>query len=131
MYTVINNIRFDVFAIKVEPPGQTRCLTDQRKIGYELQKMIDALVDACIPSPIVCGVSVDVKTCSTYKMDLKYNGLYRLIELDTFQLPTTMEDIMKARRIFSMLMKLKSICEKVELTIKERKLYNSRRAPLK
>jgi Na+/glutamate symporter len=76
-------------------------------IGYELQKMIDTLVDANIPSPVVCGVWVDGKTCSTYKMDLKYNGLYRLIELDAFQLPTTMEDIMKARKIFSMLMKLK------------------------
>jgi hypothetical protein len=54
MYDVVNETRFDLF-VEVKPPGQSQCTSDQRKIGFEMKKMLDALVNARIPSPVVCG----------------------------------------------------------------------------
>jgi hypothetical protein len=40
-------------------------------------------------------------------MDLKFDGLYRMIELDAFSLPNIIEDIIKAKYILECLFKLK------------------------
>jgi hypothetical protein len=45
----------------VKPPGSSLALYDQRKLGYELKKMIDHIIEAGFPSPVVCGLWVDSK----------------------------------------------------------------------
>lgn len=40
-------------------------------------------------------------------MDLKYNGVYRLIEMDIFTLPNSIDDLPKVKQILTALFKVK------------------------
>jgi methyl coenzyme M reductase gamma subunit len=106
MYTIIN-IKLNLFVIEVKPPGPTQCISDQRKVGYEMQKMIDKLVDSGVPGPAMCGVWVDGFICHSFKMTLQYNGIYQMIELDSFSLPQHIGDVVNVKSIMSALLKLK------------------------
>jgi hypothetical protein len=57
----IKSFKFDLFVVEIKPPGSSLALYDQRKLAYELKTMIDHLVHAGIPSPVVCGLWVGGK----------------------------------------------------------------------
>lgn len=54
----------DVFVIEAKKPNASsnqQLLNDQCKLALEMKKMLDAMVDARVPSPIVCGLLVEGK----------------------------------------------------------------------
>ncbi|CAO3653855.1 unnamed protein product [Cunninghamella echinulata] len=52
-------------------------------------------------------------------MDLCYNGIYRFIELDSFELPKTMGDLTKIRDIMTTLLKIKNIIEIIKNNLRK------------
>ncbi|KAI9250245.1 hypothetical protein BDA99DRAFT_214884 [Phascolomyces articulosus] len=52
--------------------------------------------------------------CKTMTMDIKYNGIYRLIEQDKFTLPKSSEDLIKIKHIVSSFTKLKNVADKTK-----------------
>ncbi|CAO3596119.1 unnamed protein product [Absidia cylindrospora] len=49
-----------------------------------MKVMLNNLVNYQVSSPIVCGILVEGKTCSLYKMDLTTPDFYRMIMLESF-----------------------------------------------
>ncbi|KAF7720574.1 hypothetical protein EC973_007386 [Apophysomyces ossiformis] len=59
-YTAFAAVRgrcFDLFAVEVKKPKQVH--NDLEKLGDELKRMLNALVEAGVTSPVVCGAVVD------------------------------------------------------------------------
>ncbi|KAG2227851.1 hypothetical protein INT45_002089 [Circinella minor] len=122
VYAFVRSIRFDLLAVEVKPPGSGKGDDDKkRKVATEMHIMLDKLVDKRIESPSVCGISVDVNNidisefftqqakCSTYILDLKYDGIYRLVELGSFELPSSINDVSKAKQCLAAFLQLKVI----------------------
>lgn len=59
----------DVFVIEAKKPhassGQ-QLLNDRCKLALEMKKMLDAMVDARVPSPVVCGLLVEGKEVTSH-----------------------------------------------------------------
>ena len=54
----------DVFVIEVKKPNTSsnqQVLNDRCKLALEMKKMLDAMVEAHVPSPVVCGMLVEGK----------------------------------------------------------------------
>ncbi|KAF7722497.1 hypothetical protein EC973_003089 [Apophysomyces ossiformis] len=95
LYAYVRDLRFDLLTVEIRQPGTGQGQGDLQKIAQEMKMMIDSLVENGIESPIVCSIWVNGFECHTYKMDLKYDGVYRLIELDNFTLVSSIEDLAK------------------------------------
>ncbi|ORY97718.1 hypothetical protein BCR43DRAFT_514090 [Syncephalastrum racemosum] len=99
--------RFGLLAVEVKPPSNGSARSDLRKIANELELMLEPLVDLDIENPTTCGVWVDGFQCHLYRMDPRYNGVYRLVESGVFELPRVLADILKVKPIMEVLLKLK------------------------
>lgn len=65
--TMIMGAQVLIEVVEVKPPKSGLAIEDQRKIGYELKKMLDVLVDVGISSLVICGLGVDGIIISKYK----------------------------------------------------------------
>ncbi|ORX45539.1 hypothetical protein DM01DRAFT_1275528, partial [Hesseltinella vesiculosa] len=74
--------------------------------------MVNNLIRLGLESPVVCGLWVDGYHCECLKMDLRANGLYRLVELDNFDLPKSIDDLTKVQAITQKLLKVKMLIDK-------------------
>ncbi|CAO3589344.1 unnamed protein product [Absidia cylindrospora] len=88
-YTVFYRTRlsqeFGLFGVEVKPPGKSssgQLQSDTLKLAKEMKRMVDFLVDSGVDSVIVGGMLVEGASCSTYIMDLNFDGVYRMIQLD-------------------------------------------------
>lgn len=95
--------------------------------------MFNRLIRLGLELPIVCGLWIDGYYCVSLKMDLRANGIYRLVEVDKFELPKSTDDLTKVRTITQKLLKIKMLIDKViadiERNIKKRKSYSSSLSP--
>ncbi|CAO3635136.1 unnamed protein product [Cunninghamella echinulata] len=107
--TVAFGRAFDLFCAEAKAPKSGKAEDDYVKLGYELKIMIDYLVDNGISNPTVCGAWIDDFNVKLFKMDLKYNGIYRMMEFNEFKLPESIEDIVKVPVILPYLLTLKDI----------------------
>ncbi|KAI7846735.1 hypothetical protein BDC45DRAFT_542594 [Circinella umbellata] len=112
--------KFDVVAMEVKPPESSFRYDDMPKIRLEMQKMLSHLVDFRCEGLVVCGVLVDGYNCKTMSMDIKYNGIYRLIEQDKFTLLRSSEDLVKIKHIVSSFTKLKNVADKTKGNVIEK-----------
>ncbi|KAJ8657671.1 hypothetical protein O0I10_006486 [Lichtheimia ornata] len=86
----------DVFVIEAKKPhassGQ-QLLNDRCKLALEMKKMLDAMVDARVPSPVVCGLLVEGHECTSYKMEMVSEAVYALTRLAEFSLLRGQHDL--------------------------------------
>ncbi|KAG0179965.1 hypothetical protein DFQ29_001442, partial [Apophysomyces sp. BC1021] len=80
--------RYDVLVAEFKPINRrnNRPPSDLVKLGQQMKIMINSIVKADISSPVVCGILVEGYQCSTYKMDLPFPGVYRMVKLQDFVL---------------------------------------------
>ncbi|KAI8329622.1 hypothetical protein BC941DRAFT_193891 [Chlamydoabsidia padenii] len=100
-----------------------------------MMSILNRLIRLGLESPLVCGLWIDGHHCEALKMDLRANGVYRLIELDNFELPKSIDDLTKVRTIVQKLLKIKRLIdimtEDIERSIKMRKASQSSNHPCK
>ncbi|KAI8364356.1 uncharacterized protein BYT42DRAFT_212166 [Radiomyces spectabilis] len=83
---------------------------DLVKLGNELKFMLDTLIhDGNNDSTYVVGILLEGVKCSTYKLDLNYNGVYRLVELSCSDLMSNDFDFYPSISIFENIAQLKPL----------------------
>ncbi|KAI9271559.1 hypothetical protein BDA99DRAFT_500379 [Phascolomyces articulosus] len=105
---------FDLLAVEVKPPKKGG--HDLQKLGRELKIMIDALVTAKVANPIVCGIVVEGSSVRTYMLQLRYNGIYEMIQLQDVDLITKYSQLSQLPLIIAAFTQVKTI---ISLTAKE------------
>ncbi|KAI7883496.1 hypothetical protein K492DRAFT_205451 [Lichtheimia hyalospora FSU 10163] len=91
-----DKIMHDVFVIEVKKPNTSsnqQLLNDRCKLASEMKKMLDAMVEAHVPSPVVCGMLVEGHECSTFKMELVSEAIYVKTRLAWFSLLRGKQDL--------------------------------------
>ncbi|CAO3620580.1 unnamed protein product [Mucor hiemalis] len=125
VYAWLFGHRFDLFVVEVKPPKSTMAAYDWIKMSREMKHMLEKPVMIGVKSPRVCGLWVDGYRCKTYTLEIKHDGIYKLIQLSDFDLPRKLEDIVKVRSIMKHLLTIKSIIEttkkNIELAIRRSK----------
>ncbi|CAO3638230.1 unnamed protein product [Cunninghamella blakesleeana] len=76
-----------------------------------MRRMLNSLLNIEIECLVVCGLCVDGFVCKLYKLDIPFNEIYRLIEIDSFQLPRNMDDLVKTRSILISFFNIKDIID--------------------
>ncbi|KAG1041036.1 hypothetical protein G6F43_012180 [Rhizopus delemar] len=128
-YASVFGYRFDLFVVEIKPPNSSLGRHDFIKLAKEMMSILNQLIRLGLESPLVCGLWIDGHHCEALKMDLRANGVYRLIELDNFELPKSIDDLTKVRTIVQKLLKIKRLIdimtEDIERSIKKRKASQS------
>ncbi|KAI7904958.1 uncharacterized protein BX663DRAFT_501159 [Cokeromyces recurvatus] len=85
----LSTMNFELFFVEVKRPGNTSNGTlenDLTKLGKEMQIALSKLVLQKVDNPVVVGLLIKGTKASTFKMDIAYNGQYRMVELSQFHL---------------------------------------------
>ncbi|CAO3629978.1 unnamed protein product [Mucor hiemalis] len=80
----LSTMNFELFFVEVKRPGNTSNGTlesDLTKLGKEMQIALNKLVLQKVDKPVVVGLLIEGTKASTFKMDIVYNGQYRMVEL--------------------------------------------------
>ncbi|KAF7720915.1 hypothetical protein EC973_005775 [Apophysomyces ossiformis] len=83
----ISTVSFELFFVEVKRKGNYsngHLESDLVKLGKEMQIAVNKLVLQKVASPEVVGLLIEGDSAVAYKMDLVYNGQYRMIELSRF-----------------------------------------------
>ncbi|KAL1936343.1 hypothetical protein VTP01DRAFT_477 [Rhizomucor pusillus] len=83
--------------------------SDLVKLGKELKNMADALMEASVSHPKVCGLLDEGERCKMFLLELKCEAVYVMTELNAFRLVTDIRDLVLLPSIISCLMQLKRI----------------------
>ncbi|KAI8364370.1 uncharacterized protein BYT42DRAFT_213372 [Radiomyces spectabilis] len=84
--------------------------TDLVKLGNELKFMLGSMVrNDPSENVYVVGILLQGFRCTTYKLDLIYNGVYRLIELSSANLMINGLDFFPAIKVFENMAQLKNL----------------------
>ncbi|CAO3588281.1 unnamed protein product [Absidia cylindrospora] len=126
-YTVLHRTsfgqEFDLLVVEVKPPGKTssgQLQSDWVKIGKEMKRMVDCLVNTGIDNILVGGTLVEGFSCSTYMMDLKHDGVCRMTQLSHFYLLRGPSDIALVPEIIEYILQLKAILLQTVASINQR-----------
>ncbi|KAG1057487.1 hypothetical protein G6F43_000686 [Rhizopus delemar] len=134
-YVKTRSTRYDPTIAKVKPtsanPGKPP--SDLVKLGQQMKVMLNNLISYKISSSVVCGILVEGKDCSLYKMDIIGQSFYRMVLVASFPLCTTLSKLCLVPNMSLCMIYLKDITidtakkvEKSELTKAkgQRKLEN-------
>jgi len=94
------------------PKHSSKALPDDLvKLGNEMKDSLDKMLDDGIDARdmVICGLHVQGLRCSLFTMDLKYDGVYRMILLDRFYLPRDHYDFILFQKAAEVLMQAKLI----------------------
>ncbi|ORX47445.1 hypothetical protein DM01DRAFT_1310313 [Hesseltinella vesiculosa] len=117
LYSSLFGHRLDLFVVEIKPPQSSLAMADFVKLTKEMMNMVNRLALLHVTAPRVFGLWVDGYHCQTYMMDTHYHSMYRMIELDTFDLPKVLDDLPKIRSVMQKLMKVKSLLDATVLDI--------------
>ncbi|OBZ84085.1 hypothetical protein A0J61_07856 [Choanephora cucurbitarum] len=80
--------------------------------------MVDRLVLKSIPSPVVCGLIDDGSNIKTYKMTIRSDGKYDLIQLACFGSIRSVDDLVRLPLIIDHFSQLKTIIKDMQSIIR-------------
>ncbi|CAO3651980.1 unnamed protein product [Cunninghamella blakesleeana] len=109
LFCDIFNFRYDLLVIEVKPPGNSNAYDDFFKVVTEMHYMLDKLVGIGAESPKVCGIWINGMEVHTYSLSIDYNGIYALVELDEFSLPSTIDQLYNIKKCLKSFFRLKEI----------------------
>ncbi|CAO3637683.1 unnamed protein product [Cunninghamella blakesleeana] len=110
-YSPIHGHIFDLFVVEIKPIGKSSTSQPQSdfvKLGKEMKRMVDCLVNEDIETVQVDGILVEGIKCHTYIMDLGYDGIYRIVQIGEFNLLRDSSDILLVPKIIEYLSQVKS-----------------------
>ncbi|EIE79722.1 hypothetical protein RO3G_04427 [Rhizopus delemar RA 99-880] len=94
-YVKTRSTRHDLTIAEVKPTGASlgKPPSDLVKLGQQMKLMLNNLISNKIPSSVVCGILVEGKNCSLYKMDIIGHSFYRMVLIASFPLCTTPSEL--------------------------------------
>ncbi|RCH90099.1 hypothetical protein CU098_006699, partial [Rhizopus stolonifer] len=94
-YVKTRSIRHDFTIAEVKPTDASsgKPPSDLVKLGQQMKVMLNNLISYKIPSSAVCGILVEGKNCSLYKMDIIGQSFYRMVHVTSFPLCTTPSEL--------------------------------------
>ncbi|OBZ81283.1 hypothetical protein A0J61_10668, partial [Choanephora cucurbitarum] len=103
--------KFDVLAAEIKKPNSksSQIVNDRVKLGNLLKLMLDRLVLAGVPSPLVCGFVDDGDVIETYKMSIEQEGRYDFVQLASFRGIRCLEDLACLPNMLNHFQQLKNI----------------------
>ncbi|EPB88138.1 hypothetical protein HMPREF1544_05082 [Mucor circinelloides 1006PhL] len=108
-------IKLELFVVEVKKPGNFsngHLEVDIVKLGKEMQLALNKLIEKKVKDPEVVALLVEGYKVTTFKMDLQYNGQYRMIELNSFFIVrNNIDDIMLVPSIIEKMYQLKAIIQ--------------------
>ncbi|KAI8381206.1 uncharacterized protein BYT42DRAFT_604214 [Radiomyces spectabilis] len=90
--TAKTNLELFFLEVKDWPNKGNVYEADTVKLGKEMKLGLHKLVNGGVKDPITVGMLVEGCHVKTYYMDLKFDGLYRMVETSLFNLPTNRGD---------------------------------------
>ncbi|KAI8081810.1 uncharacterized protein B0P05DRAFT_447289, partial [Gilbertella persicaria] len=94
-------------------------ISDYVKLGRELKLMLEKLIYSGVNEPEVYGLLLKGGVLEIYMMDIKVDGIYRFVEIDTVNLVTNFTEMTNLMRTLPILYRLKervlSIAKRLEL----------------
>ncbi|KAI9322918.1 hypothetical protein BX666DRAFT_2017304 [Dichotomocladium elegans] len=110
----LSTINFELFFVEVKRKGNFgngHLESDIVKLGKEMQIGLTKLVQYKVECPEVVGLLIeDGSKATAYRMDLLYNGQYRMVELSNFHfIRQTPDDILLVPTILEKLQQLQKI----------------------
>jgi hypothetical protein len=81
--------------------------SDFVKTGNELQLMTNSPIKDGAKDPVVCGIVLKGYTMHTYKMDLAYSHLYRMIELSSINISNNLQGAVSLPAILRNMLQVK------------------------
>ncbi|KAG1466911.1 hypothetical protein G6F46_000479 [Rhizopus delemar] len=120
----ISKMNYELFFVEVKRKGNFangHLESDIVKLGKEMQIAINKLILRKVKCPEVVGLLVEGYVATAYKMDLKFNGQYRMVEISKFNFTcNSVGDIMLVPTIMEKLYQIQAI---ISETLQS--LYNS------
>ncbi|KAI9364655.1 hypothetical protein BD770DRAFT_151365 [Pilaira anomala] len=119
LYVVsLSTMNFELFVVEVKKQGNYingNLEKDLIKLGKEMKLALDKLLQYKVKNPEVPRLLVEGIKITAYKMDLAYNGVYRMIELSEFYACRgNINDIMLIPTIMQRLDEVKTVVEETK-----------------
>lgn len=115
--------KYDIAVSEVKTPskanGSNTGESDLVKIGKEMVWMLNALIREGVEEPVVCGVLLKGLNMKTFKMNLQYPQVYRLIELSSIKIFESLQGVSLLPSILRNVIQIKNIANKTALKTKE------------
>ncbi|KAI7880801.1 uncharacterized protein EV154DRAFT_450611 [Mucor mucedo] len=110
-YVRTRSTRHDLTIAEVKPTESSsrKPPSDLVKLGQQMKLMLNNLVSYKIPNPVVCGILVEGKKCSLYKMDIVGPAFYRMVHVVSFSLCTNKSEVSLIPNMFMWMSCLKDI----------------------
>ncbi|KAI7861271.1 hypothetical protein BDF14DRAFT_2000049 [Spinellus fusiger] len=110
-YIKTRSTRHDITVAEFKPVGthSGKPPSDLVKLGQQMKTMLNDLISHKVGNPVVCGILVQGKVCSLYKMDLIAPRFYRMILLASFSLCTSSSELCLIPNTFLWIAQLKDI----------------------
>ncbi|OBZ83243.1 hypothetical protein A0J61_08711, partial [Choanephora cucurbitarum] len=117
---IFGEMKFDLFVTEVKKPNAnvSQLVGDEAKLGNLMKIMADRLVLKSIPSPVVCGLIDDGSNIKTYKMTIRSDGKYDLIQLACFGSIRSSDDLVRLPLIIDHFSQLKTIIKDMQSIIR-------------
>ncbi|KAI7847469.1 hypothetical protein BDC45DRAFT_562282 [Circinella umbellata] len=99
--------------------------SDRVKMGREMKWMLNDLLKKGVHDPVVGGILLEGYKMKTYKMDLRYPQVYRMIQLSSVTLFDHLQGASMFPSILSNILQIKGIIRKTAIRAKKRALAKS------
>ncbi|KAI8370445.1 uncharacterized protein BYT42DRAFT_89094 [Radiomyces spectabilis] len=118
--TVISDHNRNCLIVKAKSPQQPT-VAELVRMAFGMKTMLDHLVDEHVNQPMTFGIYIEGCQCRSFKMDLQYDGIYRLVQLRQFSLMKNIYDFGMIRNTICSLRQLKTLVNECILSIRARR----------
>jgi hypothetical protein len=94
-------------------------------LGKKMSMMVNTLIRKGVSNPVVGAIVLEGNKITTFKVDLKYPKLYRLIELTAIHLPNNLQDVGSLPSALSCVLQLKNIVKRTAIVAKKSAIAKS------
>ncbi|KAL9544867.1 hypothetical protein PS6_008542 [Mucor atramentarius] len=101
--------KYNIVATEAKPKAKQNrgIVSDYVKLGRELKLMFEKLIYSGVDNPEVYGLLVKGGVLEVYMMDIKVDGIYRFVKVDTVNLVTNFTEMTNLMRTLPILYQLK------------------------
>ncbi|KAI9495383.1 hypothetical protein BDB00DRAFT_246147 [Zychaea mexicana] len=104
-----------LFSVEIKPSRRTSdddICEDRVKLGNQMKTMMQTLESFHIENAQTIGLLIQGYDCTLYLMDNVYKPIYRMIEMYSFSLPKTIEEISVLEHAVECLLSCKAVVER-------------------
>jgi hypothetical protein len=118
--------RYDLCVSEIKSPSNgNQVESDLVGLGKKMKMMVNTLIRKGVSNPVVGAIVLEGNKMTTFRMDLKYPKLYRMIELAAIHLPNNLQDVGSLPSVLSCVLQLKNIVKRTAIAAKKSAIAKS------